>query len=141
MATLARHSDPVRLATLAAFPLGPIEVDPARRRITHLDGRAENLEPRVMQVLVALARAEGRILSRNNLMDSCWPGVLVGEDALNRVIGRVRRLSEGLGSGSFTIETITKVGYRLAFTTADQTRIGAIVHPGARPPLALPDKP
>ncbi|HWD66723.1 MAG TPA: winged helix-turn-helix domain-containing protein [Caulobacteraceae bacterium] len=135
MATLARHSDPERLATLGAFPLGPLEVDPARRRITRPDGRAENLEPRVMQVLVALARAEGRIVSRNDLTDSCWPGVLVGEDALTRVIGRVRRVGEGVGEGAFAVETISKVGYRLAATHLEA---GAA---NASPPLALPDKP
>jgi adenylate cyclase len=136
-----RESGRIELAREAPFRLGALDVEPARRRAALDDGREEILEPRVMQVLVALVRAGGRIVSRDELLESCWRGVVVGEDALNRVIGRVRRLSEGLGSGSFAIETITKVGYRLAFASADQTRIGAIVHPGARPPLALPDKP
>lgn len=136
-----REPGRIELAREAAFRLGGLEVDPPRRRVALEDGREEILEPRVMQVLVALARADGRIVSRDELLESCWRGVVVGEDALNRVIGRVRRLSEGLGIGAFKIETITKVGYRLAATTSDQTRIGAITQPGARPPLALPEKP
>jgi len=94
--------------------LGSLSVDPARRRIVHLDGREEIVEPRVMQVLVALVRAEGQILSRDDLLMSCWHGVVVGEDSIDRVIGRLRRLADGIGGGEFKIETITKVGYRLA---------------------------
>jgi len=66
-----------------------------------------------MQVLVALARANGDILTREALTVLCWDGRIVGEDAINRVMSRLRRLSEGIGGGSFRIETITKVGYRL----------------------------
>jgi adenylate cyclase len=88
-------------------------IDPASRRVAHGDGREEILEPRVMQVLVALLRAEGRIVSRDELLSTCWPNVVVGEDALNRVMGRLRRLASGIGAETFKIETITKVGYRL----------------------------
>jgi tetratricopeptide (TPR) repeat protein len=66
-----------------------------------------------MQVLVALARANGEILTREALTVLCWDGRIVGEDAINRVMSRLRRLSEGIGGCSFRIETITKVGYRL----------------------------
>jgi adenylate cyclase len=103
----------VSLAHEPAARLGALHIDPASRRVVHDDGREEFLEPRVMQVLVTLLRADGRILSRDELLDTCWPGVLVGEDALNRVMGRLRRLAGGLGEGAFKIETVTKVGYRL----------------------------
>jgi hypothetical protein len=39
--------------------VGALTIDPAKRRVTRDDGREDFLEPRVMQVLVALlARAE-----------------------------------------------------------------------------------
>jgi TolB-like protein len=83
------------------------------RRVKHDDGQEAFLQPRVMQVLVALLRAEGEILSRDDMLARCWGGVAVGEDALNRVMSRLRQLSEGPGAGVFRVETITKVGYRL----------------------------
>jgi TolB-like protein len=101
------------LAHEASVRLGPLVIEPAMRRVVRDDGGEEFLEPRVMQTLVALLRAGGRILSRDDLLAQCWGGVEVGEDALNRVIGRLRRLAEGVGEGAFRIETITKVGYRL----------------------------
>lgn len=67
-----------------------------------------------MQVLVMLAGAVGSIVSRDELTDGCWEGRIVGEDAINRVISRLRKVADGIGAGSFRIETVTKVGYRLA---------------------------
>jgi DNA-binding winged helix-turn-helix (wHTH) protein/tetratricopeptide (TPR) repeat protein len=103
----------IDLAHQAPFRLGTLEVRPALRQLVRDDGTEEVLEPRVMQVLVALARAEGGIVSRDDLTRSCWEGRVVGEDAINRVVSRLRRAAEGIGQDSFRIETITKVGYRL----------------------------
>jgi TolB-like protein/DNA-binding winged helix-turn-helix (wHTH) protein len=102
----------IRLAREPAARIGPISVDQPARRL-RLGDREALLEPRVMQVLVALLRADGQIVSRDELLETCWHGVVVGEDALNRVVGRLRRVSEGLGAGVFEVKTITKVGYRL----------------------------
>ncbi len=103
----------INLAHEASIGIGPLTVEPALRRVSRDHGREEILQPRIMQVLVALTRAQGQILTRDALTASCWAGVVVGEDAINRVIGQLRRLSEGIGRGCFQVETITKVGYRL----------------------------
>jgi TolB-like protein/Tfp pilus assembly protein PilF len=97
----------------APLRLGGLLLEPALRRIARPDGREDVIEPRVMQVLVALTRAEGRILSRDDLLASCWHGMIVGEDSLNRVISRLRRLIDGIGESEFKLETIARVGYRL----------------------------
>lgn len=103
----------VVLSETSPLMLGELRVEPALRRVAHADGREDIVEPRVMQVLVALILAEGRILSRDELLARCWHGVVVGDDAINRVIGRLRRLIDGIGGGVFKLETITKVGFRL----------------------------
>jgi DNA-binding winged helix-turn-helix (wHTH) protein/tetratricopeptide (TPR) repeat protein len=102
---------PIELARASDFTLGGATVRPSLRQVIAADGRETVLEPRVMQVLVALASADGAILSRDDLILACWAGRIVGEDAINRVISRLRRLSEEIGG--FRIETITKVGYRI----------------------------
>jgi adenylate cyclase len=101
----------IHLAREGPFRLGALTIEPSRRRVVHNDGREEILEPRVMQVLVALAKADGQILSRDELIASCWAGMVVSEDALHRVVNRLRRLAETFAE--FRIETIKKVGYRL----------------------------
>lgn len=101
---------PIDLAREADFALDAMTVRPSVREVETAAGR-EMLEPRVMQVLVALAQAREAVVSRDDLIARCWEGRIVGEDAINRAIGRLRRLSEG-GAG-FTIETVPRVGYRL----------------------------
>lgn len=64
-----------------------------------------------MQVLVALAHAGGEVVSRDDLIAQCWDGRIVSEDAINFVIGQVRKLA--MLTGAFGLETIARVGYRL----------------------------
>lgn len=66
-----------------------------------------------MQVLVVLAQAGGVVVSRHALIERCWDGRIVGENAINRVISLVRALGADIGANAFELETITKVGYRM----------------------------
>lgn len=107
----------VELGHEPEFALGPIQVRPSRREIVGA-GTHGIIEPRVMQVLVALARAKGDILTRDDLIESCWDGVIVGEDAIQRCVGQLRKLAEASGN-AFAIETIPRVGYRLKVAKAE----------------------
>lgn len=73
------------------------------------------LEPKVMLVLLALVDAQGAVLGRDELMHECWPGVIVGDDAINRAIGEIRRAIRET-SAEFEIETIPRIGYRFVGT-------------------------
>lgn len=111
MATLAGGgADRIVLASEPPFRLGALDVVPAWRQV-RINGESRTLEPRVMQVLVALADAKGGIVGRDDLIARCWNGRIVGENAINRVISILRSLAAE--TGAFEIETITKVGYRL----------------------------
>ena len=102
----------VVLAHELPFNIGMLTVHPATRQI-ECDGTHATIEPRVMQVLVALGRASGRIVTRDELIDRCWDGRIVTDDAINRVLSRIRQVACDIGGGSFKVETVTKVGYRL----------------------------
>lgn len=103
----------INLGLTAPVRLGRLVLNPALREIRRDDGAEEIIEPRVMQVLLALAEARNEIVRREDLTERCWEGRIVGEDAINRVLSRLRRITEGIGEDSFRIETITKIGYRL----------------------------
>jgi TolB-like protein/DNA-binding winged helix-turn-helix (wHTH) protein/tetratricopeptide (TPR) repeat protein len=118
------YAQHMNLAREPSFRLGAIEVRPATREIVHPGGR-ESVEPRVMSVLVLLARAGGEVVTRDDLIAACWEGRVVSDDAINRVISRVRKVSELTGGQDFALETITKVGYRLV--------AGGAVAPSAEP--------
>src|SRR3569832_407176 len=46
------------------------------------------------------------------LFEQCWEGRIVGEDAINRVIGRLRQFAQSDAAGAFRIDTVPRVGYR-----------------------------
>ncbi|HEX4079448.1 MAG TPA: tetratricopeptide repeat protein [Rhizomicrobium sp.] len=126
---------PIRLADEDDFALGDLAVRPSLREVQE-NGRRELLEPRVMQVLVALARAGGAVVSRDSLIELCWEGRIVGEAAINRCISKLRELSESCGPTSFRIETIPRVGYRLvaADHAPDVAAEGVVRDPGMHQP-------
>src|SRR5205085_2233802 len=111
----------IDLAETPGFFLCTLRVEPAQLKMSAADGRTERLQPRVMQVLVALASANGAIVSRDSLIESCWDGRIVGEDAITRVIVKLRHLADGIGAGAFAIETVSKIGYRLERLAPDAT--------------------
>ena len=82
----------IDLALEPAFELGGLEVHPATLEVI-APGRREQLEPRIMQVLVALAQRRGEVVSRDELIQRCWGGRVVGEDSINRCIFRLRKLA------------------------------------------------
>ncbi|HEV2363315.1 MAG TPA: winged helix-turn-helix domain-containing protein [Caulobacteraceae bacterium] len=109
---ISDRAAPIDLAREPDFALGPAQVHPPIGEVT-FGGIRIRLQPRVMQVLVALARAEGEVVSRDDLLASCWGGLAIGEDSINRCIQRLRRLAETEAPGAFAIETLPRIGYRL----------------------------
>lgn len=103
---------PVVLAHEPPFRIGDAEFRPATREAIH-EGQRSVIEPRVMQLLIALHRANGAVVTKDDLARQCWDGRVVGEDAINRVISRLRSVAREQAGGQFGVETITRVGYRL----------------------------
>jgi TolB-like protein len=104
--------------------LGPYRLDRSGRTLTR-DGVAIPLGGRAFDTLAALAAANGRTLSKDQLLDRVWPGLTVEENNLQVQISTLRKT---LGDG--WIVTEPNRGYRL------------VVPPPAAPPgPPLPDKP
>ncbi|MEG1452034.1 winged helix-turn-helix domain-containing protein [Brevundimonas sp.] len=101
---------PIELVSEPSFPLGSGVVHPASLEVIWPDGSSK-LEPRVMQVLVALNRRRGDPVSREELSRLCWGGRVVGDDALVRCIVKLRKLFQR--DPAVEIGSIPKVGYRL----------------------------
>ena len=120
------------LAARDDFHLGNAIISPSTRTICGPAGKAV-LEPRVMQVLVVLAEAAGRVVTRDALFGRCWGGVYVGDDSLNRAIANIRRIVAEVAPGQFEIETIPRTGYRLIGSTIDGVRVGNSVGAVSRP--------
>ena len=101
---------PIELAIEAPFRLGTLQVTPAALEVRRGQD-ITTIEPRVMQVLVALHRAGGHVVSREELLELCWEGRIVGDDSLNRSVSQLRKVLAS-DDGVF-VDTIPRVGYRL----------------------------
>jgi DNA-binding winged helix-turn-helix (wHTH) protein len=76
-------------------------------------GQEVHLEPKVMEVLVYLIEAEGKVVSKEEIIGSLWPQVFVTDDVLTRSIGLLRKALDDDPKNPQFIETIPKSGYRL----------------------------
>jgi DNA-binding winged helix-turn-helix (wHTH) protein len=85
---------------------GPFRLDGKTRTLTR-SGTAVALGGRALDVLIALAGADGAPLSKGVLLDRVWPGVTVGENNLQVQVSLLRR---ALGDG--WIVTVPGHGYR-----------------------------
>lgn len=107
-----RFLGPAVLARRDDIVLGTAVVRPSVRLIIGPGGTG-TIEPRTMQVILALADAQGAVVTRDDLIQRCWDSQIVGDDAIYRTIGEVRRLARDIAEDGFSVENIPKTGYRL----------------------------
>ena len=96
----------------APFWVDDWHIDPATGRIQRQD-TVVKLEPKVMTVLICLARQAGAVISREQLESTAWSGMVVGYDSLASTIIKLRRAFGDDSKNPRIIETVPKKGYRL----------------------------
>ncbi len=89
---------------------GSLRLDPRRREAT-VGGRALELRSREFDLLAALARDPGVVLSREALLEAVWGTDFPGETRTVDV--HVSELRKKIGSDGPAIESVRGVGYRL----------------------------
>jgi DNA-binding response OmpR family regulator len=101
-----RHSVPQK----PVLERSGIRLDPARHEVTR-DGRAVTLSPKEFGVLHVLLRAEGTVVSPEDLLERVWDEHV--DPFTNTVRVTVMNLRRKLGTPA-VIETVIGTGYRLA---------------------------
>ena len=101
-------------AILSAAPqfIGEFEIDAATLCISR-QGQVFKLEPRTMALLLFLARRPDAVISREELEREVWSGLVVGYDALNNTIAKLRKAFGDNSRDPQYIRTVPKVGYQL----------------------------
>ncbi len=87
-------------------------VEPALRRVTG-PGGAATVEPKLLQVLLCLARRPGQVVSKEEIFSEVWNGTFVTDDVLTRAVAELRKIFGDSAAAPGVIETIRKGGYRL----------------------------
>jgi DNA-binding winged helix-turn-helix (wHTH) protein/tetratricopeptide (TPR) repeat protein len=102
-----------RLVTDAPrFMLGDWLVDVHAHRLERGD-ESTALEPRLMAVLAEMCRRPGEVVGADALLDACWPGEVLGDNPVHKVMAGLRRSLQDSATAPRYIETIRKQGYRL----------------------------
>ncbi len=117
------------------FELGDWSVAPALNRLSR-GGRVVHLRPRVMDVLVYLARRPGEVVAQDEIVAALWAKEFLADTALTRAVFELR---EALGDDPRQpryVATIPKRGYGLV---APVTPARAVAEPpptDAQPPAS-----
>jgi DNA-binding winged helix-turn-helix (wHTH) protein/Tol biopolymer transport system component len=117
------------------FRLGEWLVQPELNRVRGSEGDV-HLEPRVMDVLVYLARHAREVLPKERIIQAVWSDAFVSDEVLSRAVKELRKAFGDDAKDAKVVATIPRRGYRLLLPVAgipegasanDPTR----PHPGA----------
>ncbi|MBA2288128.1 MAG: response regulator transcription factor [Ktedonobacteraceae bacterium] len=107
-----RHTAQVQAGTEPIFTASPLSINFAQR-LVQVDGREVKLTPTEYDLLKALVKNSGKIMTRHMLLSQVW-GTAYGTEAhyLHVYIGQVRRKIEPDHTHPRFIHTVSGVGYR-----------------------------
>lgn len=94
------------------FYVSDWKVEPLLHRVSR-EGRTRQVEPKLVDVLVYLARHAGKVVTRDQILTDVWPDTIVTDHALTRSISELRKVLNDDSREPSIIETIPKTGYRL----------------------------
>jgi DNA-binding winged helix-turn-helix (wHTH) protein/tetratricopeptide (TPR) repeat protein len=83
-----------------------------RERQLLLGTQVVPLAPKLFDLLVELVRNPARLLQKQDLLDTVWPGIAVEEGSLTRGVSSLRRALGRTADGRDFIQTVSKRGYR-----------------------------
>ena len=96
----------------APFRVGDWLAEPMANRVTQGDD-VRKMEPKVMEVLAAMAARPGETVTKDEFMAEVWTGTIVTDDVLARCISELRKALGDKARSPRYVETIRKRGYRL----------------------------
>jgi predicted ATPase len=103
---------------------GRVELRPQERRLL-VDGQPQVLGARAFDLLLALAQRRERVVTKNELLELVWPGLVVEESNLPVHVSTLRKVL-----GTQAIVTIPGRGYRFTLPSG----AGVAAAPGPAPP-------
>lgn len=116
-------SDELYVASPPPFTIGPWTVHAMHDRVER-EGESHKLEPRLMRLLVTLARARGAVVPAPSLLATVWAGVVVTPSSLYESISRLRKLLGRDAQGHEALESVPRKGYRLRWTVTQDISPG-----------------
>jgi len=124
------------------YTFGRFEVRPDERQLL-VDGQPAALGARALDLLFCLVERRDRVVTKEELLQLVWPGMVVEENNLTVQISALRKLL-----GSQALATVSGRGYRFTLSPSEPgaapppaERPAADSSGAAEPQLPLPEKP
>jgi TolB-like protein/DNA-binding winged helix-turn-helix (wHTH) protein len=95
----------------AAYEFGEFTLVPTEKRLM-CESRVVPLAPKAFDTLVLLVENQGRLIQKDDLLKSLWPGSVVEEQALAHNVSQLRKALGDPAADPKFIETVPKRGYR-----------------------------
>lgn len=95
---------------MEVYEFGPFVLDVGERTLS-VTGRPVPLAPKVHEMLVALVRRAGKLVSKRELLDIVWTDTYVEEGILAVHVSTLRKALAGHDEAEY-IETVPRAGYR-----------------------------
>ncbi len=106
------------MGIIEEFSIGHLVLQPNRQL---LDGRQRlPLGSKALALISVLAKANGEIVTKDELMEAVWSGLIVEENAIQVHVAALRKL---MGAAAENLITIRGIGYRLEMTAPDNTTV------------------
>ncbi len=115
-ALLRRSRLPAKQAAPKVYHVGDVVLDPGAHRV-EVRGKEVVLTPREFELLQLLLSSAGRVVSRQQILDSVWGTEWFGDENVVEVfIRQLRRKIEANPDKPAMVETVRGVGYRFALS-------------------------
>ncbi|MDQ3130345.1 MAG: helix-turn-helix transcriptional regulator [Acidobacteriota bacterium] len=92
------------------YRFGRFEIN-AKEGLLRREGEIVPLTPKIFETLLLLVKNNGRMLTKDEIMETVWADSFVEETNLTSNISRLRKILDADGDGQY-IETFSKRGYR-----------------------------
>lgn len=93
------------------YEFGPFRLE-AEEHLLLRDGKPTPLTPKAFDLLVVLVRSQGRLVTKDQIMQALWPGSFVEEANITVLISSLRKVLGARDADDPYIQTVPKKGYR-----------------------------
>ena len=121
---------------MAVFEFGPFVLEPSTRSLLR-QGVPQTLAPKTFDLLLLLVEQRARVVSKDELLQTVWPGTFVGEGNLTQQIFLLRKILSGDDQPEY-ISTVPRRGYRFVAEVRERPEDFRPLPPEPQPSHARP---
>jgi Tol biopolymer transport system component/DNA-binding winged helix-turn-helix (wHTH) protein len=98
--------------TQSTYVFGEFRLDPQKRQLSGTDGKNILLRGKVFDLLWYLIRHKGRLVGKNEILDTLWPDTVVEENNLNQAVSALRQALGDDAKSPRYVATVKGRGYQ-----------------------------